>query len=160
MDLIKLKNIIEIWKYWETINKQIRLKHRETAQKYGFTFEQFHLLIELDHHSELNISADVLPPTIGEVAFDMGNAPHTLSERIKRLEKKGLVEKRRDDNDLRVVRVMLTDKGQNIINKIKNEAGNIFIYNALEKMDETSLKNLLNGLKQLNNELIKENLDN
>lgn len=149
-------NIIEIWKYWEKINRSIRLKHRETAQKYGFTFEQFHLLIELDQHTELKITDDISPPTIGEVADDIGNTPHTLSERIKRLEKKGLVEKRRDNKDLRVIRVMLTPKGQKLIDKIKNEAGNIFIYNNLEQMDHKSLNNLLIGLKQLNQEISKE----
>ena len=135
------------------MNKLIRLKHRETAQKYGLTFEQFHLLIELDHHAEFKVSAHDLPPTVGEIAADVGNAPHTLSERIKRLEKKGMVKKIRDEKDLRINRVMLTDKGQNLINRIKNEAGNIFIYNALEKMDKKSLNDLLNGLKQLNENL-------
>jgi DNA-binding MarR family transcriptional regulator len=148
-------NIIEIWECWETVNRSIRLKHRQTAKKYGFTFEQFHLLIELDQHSELKISADILPPTIGEVADDIGNTPHTLSERIKRLEKKGLVEKRRDDNDLRVNRVMLTPQGQKLIDKIKNEAGNIFIYKTLEQMDQKSLDNLLAGLKELKREISK-----
>jgi len=150
---LKKENITEIWKYWEHINKLIRLKHRETAQRYGLTFEQFHLLIELDHHAEFKLSAYELPPTVGEIAADVGNAPHTLSERIKRLEKKGLVKKIRDEKDLRINRVMLTDEGQALIDRIKNEAGNIFIYDALEKMDEKSLNNLLNCLKQLNENL-------
>ncbi len=148
-------NITEIWEYWEHINKLIRLKHRETAQKYGLTFEQFHLLIELDHHHELTVTADILPPTVGEIAANIGNAPHTLSEKIKRLEKKGLVEKIRDKKDLRVNRVMLTDKGQTLINRIKNEASNIFIYEALEKIDEQSLNNLLDGLRHLNKNLLQ-----
>jgi DNA-binding MarR family transcriptional regulator len=150
-------NIIEIRKCWEKLNKQVRSKHREIALKYGLTFEQFHLLIELDQHSELKLSADVLPPTIGEVAMDIGNTPHTLSERIKRLEKKGLVKKIRDDTDLRIIRVMLSSDGQILIDQIKNEAGNIFIYNALKKMDQKSLANILTGLKLLNHELSKEN---
>lgn len=150
---MKKDDIIEIHEHWEHINKQIRLKHRETAQKHGLTFEQFHLLIELDHHHELTVTADVLPPTVGEIAAGIGNAPHTLSERIKRLEKKGFVEKKRDEKDLRISRVMLTDKGQGLIDSIKNEAGNIFIYNALEKMDEESLHNLLEGLRQLTKNL-------
>ena len=148
-------NIIEIWKYWEHTNKLIRLKHRETAKKYGLTFEQFHLLIELDHHAEFKVSTYELPPTVGEIAADVGNAPHTLSERIKRLEKKGLVKKIRDEKDLRINRVMLTDKGQTLLDRIKNEAVNIFIHNALEEMDERSLNNLLNILKQLNENLSK-----
>ena len=157
--MIKLKNenITEIWNQWEHINKLILLKRRETAQKYGLTFEQFHLLIELDHHAEFKVSTCDLPPTVGEIAAGVGNAPHTLSERIKRLEKKGLVKKIKDENDLRINRVMLTLKGQNLINSIKNEAGNIFIYNALEKMDENSLDLLSNGLKELHENLIKLN---
>ena len=98
-----------------------------------------------------------MPPTVGEIAAGIGNAPHTLSERIKRLEKKGFVEKIRDEKDLRISRVMLTGKGQDLIDRIKNEAGNIFIYNALEKMDDESLNNLLNCLRKLNENLPQSN---
>lgn len=152
---MKKGNITEILRYWEHINKLIRLKHRETAQKYGLTFEQFHLMIELDHHAEFKLDTYELPPTVGEIAADIGNAPHTLSERIKRLEKKGMVKKIKDEEDLRINRVMLTDKGQNLIDRIKDESSNIFIYSALEEMDEKTLSNLSNGLKQLNENLLK-----
>jgi DNA-binding MarR family transcriptional regulator len=148
-----MEDIIEILKSWEEINKRIRRKHRETAQKYGFSFEQFHLLIELDHHSDLTISSDSLPPTIGNIADYTGNAPHTISERIKRLEKRGLITKVRDKNDHRICRVILSPDGQKVIDEIKHEAGNIFLHNALNKMDDKSLKNLLNGLKELNQNL-------
>ena len=152
-----MDNTVKIWKCWEDVNKRIRTKHRETAQKYGFTFEQFHLLIELDQHSELRLSSlAASPPTVGEIAEDVGNTPHTLSERIKRLERKGLVKKMKDDKDLRITRVMLTPEGQSLVDHIKNEASNIFIYNALKKMDENSLKGLLNGLKELTKHLSKE----
>ena len=99
------------------------------------------------------VTEDILPPTVGEIAADIGNAPHTLSERIKRLEKKGLVKKIRDKRDLRINRVALTDKGQILIDRIKNESGNIFICNALEKMDEKLLNDLLGGLKQVDRNL-------
>ena len=148
-----MDNVIEILKCWELINKRVRLKHRETAQNYGFSFEQFHLLIELVHHNELKIASDSLPPTIGNIADHTGHAPHTISERIKRLEKKGLIMKIRDENDHRVCRVMLSEDGQKTIDEIKNEAGNIFLNNALSKMDDKSLENLLNGLKKLDQNL-------
>ncbi|MCZ3364978.1 MULTISPECIES: MarR family winged helix-turn-helix transcriptional regulator [Methanobacterium] len=152
---MKKGNITEILRYWEHINKLIRLKHRETAQKYELTFEQFHLMIELDHHAEFKLDTYELPPTVGEIAADIGNAPHTLSERIKRLEKKGMVKKIKDEEDLRINRVMLTDKGQNLIDRIKNESSNTFLYSALEEMDEKTLSNLSNGLKQLDENLLK-----
>ena len=49
--------------------------------------------------------------------------------------------------------------GQILIDKIKNEACNIFIHNTLEKMDQKSLNNLLTSLKELNQKLSKINLD-
>ena len=52
---------------------------------------------------------------------------------------------------------MLSSDGQKLIDQIKDEADNIFIYNALGKMDQKSLDNLLTGLKQLNHELSREN---
>ena len=150
-----MEDINEIVRSWEQINKQIRLKHRETAQKYGFSFEQFHLLIELDHHNEMTISSDSLPPTIGNIADFTGNAPHTISERVKRLENRGILLKIKDEKDHRICRVVLSKEGQKMIDTIKNEARNIFLNNALNKMDDKSLKNLLKSLKELN-----KNLDN
>lgn len=144
---------MEIGNYFEHINKLVRSKYRETAQKHDLTLEQFHLLIELYQHHGLMVTEDILPLTIGEIAADIGNAPHTLSERIKRLEKKGLIKKVRDKKDLRVNRVLLTDKGQSLMDNIKDESTNIFIYNALGKMDDKSLNRLLNGLKQLDENL-------
>jgi len=85
----------EVFKCWKHLNRQIHLKHHEIAQSHGLTLEQFHLLMELDELELDMISDDLLPPTIGELAADIGNAPHTLSGRIKRLEKKGLIKKYR-----------------------------------------------------------------
>jgi len=144
---------VEIGKHLEHINKLVRSKYRETAQKHDLTLEQFHLLIELYHHHGLMVTEDILPLTVGEIAADIGNAPHTLSERIKRLEKKDLIKKMRDKNDQRINRVLLTDKGQHLMDSIKDESTNIFIYNALDKIDESLLDGLLNGLKQLNENL-------
>jgi len=150
------ENIVEIQKNLEQINKLVRSKYREIAQECNLTLEQFHILIELHFHHGSMISEDILPLSIGEIAEDIGKAPHTLSERIKRLEKKDLVKKVRDKKDLRITRVLLTHKGQALMNRIENESSNIFVYNALEKMDEKSLNKLLNGLKQLNKNLSSE----
>lgn len=148
-----LVDVTEIWKCWKQINRRVTLKHHEIALKYGLTLEQFHLMIEMDELELDVISDEALPPTIGEIAADLGNAPHTLSERIKRLEKKGLVEKIKDDKDLRINRVIFTEKGRNLINIIKKEANDIFIQSALHKMDEKTLNDLLKGLKELNKDL-------
>lgn len=149
--MIKL-DVAKVWECWKHVDRLIRSKYHEAAKKYGLTLEQFHLLIELDELELDIISEEVLPPTIGQIAADIGNAPHTLSGRIKRLEKKGLVKKVKDENDLRINRVVFTEKGRNMINNIKEEVSSIFIQNVL-KMDEKSLNNLLDGLEELNKTL-------
>lgn len=145
-------DVTKIWECWEHMDRLIRSKYHETSKKYGLTLEQFHLLIELDELELDMISEEVLPPTIGQIAADIGNAPHTLSGSIKRLEKKGLVKKVKDEKDLRINRVVFTEKGRSMINNIKEEVSNIFIQNVL-KMDEKSLNNLLDGLEELNKNL-------
>lgn len=145
----KALKIIEIW---DSINKIMELKCHEIAQQFNLSLEQFHLLIELDE-LELNVSNETQLPTVGEIASNMGNAPNTLSERIKRLEKKGLVEKIKDSNDLRVSRVALTNEGRRLIESIKNQVGKNLLNDVLEKMDEESLDNLLKSFDQLFNHL-------
>ena len=145
-------DVTEIWKCWQQVERIIHLKHHEIAKKYGLTMEQFHLLIELDELELDIISEKALPPTIGEIAADIGNAPHTLSGRIKRLEKKGLVKKIRDEKDLRINRVIFTQKGRDLIDTIKKESGDEFVQKAV-KMDKKTLNDLLNGLKELTQSL-------
>lgn len=145
----KAMKIIEIW---DSINEIMELKWHEIAQQFNLSLEQFHLLIELEE-LELNVSNETQLPTVGEIASNMGNAPNTLSERIKRLEKKGLVEKIKDNNDLRVSRVALTNEGRKLIESIKNQVGKNLLNDILEKMDEESLDNLLKSLYQLHDHL-------
>ncbi len=149
-------DVTETWKYWKQINRIIHFKYHETSQKYGLTLEQFHLLIELDEIESGLVPNNGLPPAIGQIAADIGNAPHTLSGRIKRLEKKGLIKKVRDENDLRINRVVFTDEGRDLIKTIKNEASDVFIQNAFKKMDEETLNNFLGALKELKKNLSVE----
>lgn len=141
------KQVKEAVEYWNLLNKTIHLKHHETARKYNLTLEQFHLLIEL-YEMETDLSKDQ-SPTVGEIANRSGNAPHTLSERVKRLEKKGLIAKIKDTRDLRVSRVVLTARGRELVKRIRTESRDIFFYNALEKMDEKSLDCLLECFREL-----------
>lgn len=50
--------------------------------------------------------------TVSQLALMCSLAPHTVTEVIERMEKAGLVNKERDPNDKRVVRVGLTELGR------------------------------------------------
>ena len=52
------------------------------------------------------------PPCVDNVARHIGTAASTASELLKRLQRKGLAERRRSRADERVVEIMLTDAGR------------------------------------------------
>ena len=149
--MVKL-NENEVFKCWKHLNRQIHLKHHEIAQSHGLTLEQFHLLLKLDNLELIGLKNDSAP-TIGDMASKLGNAPHTLSEKIKRLEKRGFVEKIRDKDDQRINRVMLTLEGHKMVQDIRTESRDVFFYHALEKLDEKSLDCLVNSFKEIIHEL-------
>ena len=110
--------------------------------------DQFDLLVELDELN-LDLPDDSLLPTIGQIASNIGNTPHTLSDKIKRLEKKGLVEKLNDPNDLRITRIALSAKGRTLLDEISQEANNNLIDKALSELSDSALNSFLECLNQL-----------
>lgn len=55
------------------------------------------------------------PPRIDDVAIQLDCAVSTASELVKRLQSKGLLERRRSKMDERVVELYLTDKGDAVL---------------------------------------------
>jgi len=137
--------IADILDAWRMIDRVIHARYHELAQANDLTLEQFHLLLQLEEH-QLEMTSGA--PTIGQIADAAGNAPHTLTDRIKRLEKKGLVKKTRDDRDQRICRITVTPAGHRLITKIVTTGGGDFIRAALERMKGTELT-ALNGALEL-----------
>ena len=127
--------------YIRECEQLIHNKGHEIAQSYNLTLDQYHLLIYL-YKSEI-------PPTIGEIAGKFGKAQNTISEKISRLEEKGFVERITDQADRRVNRVLITEEGKSIVEIVRKERSDKFIFNAIKGMDTEQLDNLLEGLKQL-----------
>jgi len=112
------------------------------------SLEQYHLLLELDDLA-LTLNEDGNPPTIGQVAEVLNNAQNTVSERVSRLEKKGLVERVPDKSDKRVSRVTITERGRKLLKALNFLAGDEFLYSSLAKLDDSVLDQLLPGLELL-----------
>ncbi|EOD00261.1 MarR family winged helix-turn-helix transcriptional regulator [Caldisalinibacter kiritimatiensis] len=140
----KSQQIIE---HIKQINRLVHTKHHEVAKEHNLTLDQFHLLVHLPKREE--------PPTISEIADRASKAHNTISEKVTRLEEKGLVKRVRDEKDRRISRVVITEKGQKLLDTIKRQAGYEFVYNALEKIDNEIVDNLLGGLKELSEQLNK-----
>ncbi|WP_425448494.1 MarR family winged helix-turn-helix transcriptional regulator [Dethiothermospora halolimnae] len=135
----------DIVKYIRQINRSIHKKHHELAQKYDLSLEQFHLLVHLDTYEE--------NPTITDIAKRHNKAPNTISERISRLEERGLILKEKDKKDRRINRVIITKKGDDLLKAISYKASNEFVKNSLSDMDSKLVNQLVIGLRELSEKL-------
>jgi len=84
----------------------------DQAQAKGITHVQHQLLVAVKGHP------GDLPPTIGELAGYLLLRPHSTVELVDRAAAAGLVERARDPDDGRVVRVRLTEAGDRILQEL------------------------------------------
>lgn len=126
------------------LDKLIHMKHHEVAQEHNLSLDQFHLLIHLIHWD-----FNEKPPTIGDIAKKSDRAQNTISERVTRLEEKGLLKRVKDEDDRRISRVVMTDDGIKLMKSINYQASNEFVSKALSRIDEDLSTRLLEGLNLL-----------
>ena len=79
-----------------------------------------------------------------ELAEALGVIPASLSEVLMKLERKGLVERKKDENDRRMVRVRLTEEGQKSLEQPDEALSDPF--QALTQEEQETLKQLLSKL--------------
>ena len=84
----------------------------DQAQAAGLTHVQHQLLVAIKGHPEGD------PPAIGDLAGYLLLRPHSTVELVDRAEAAGLVQRRRDAQDGRVVRVRLTPEGDLILSRL------------------------------------------
>lgn len=143
---------MELQQASETISKYIwdcsniiHAKGHNIAKEHGLTYDQYHLLIYLKNSKE--------PPTINEISNILNRAQNTISEKVTRLEEKGLVKRVDDEKDRRITRVLVTEEGLKLVEAIKKERNNRATYMALLKMEDIEVRNLLFTLEKLYNNL-------
>jgi DNA-binding MarR family transcriptional regulator len=84
----------------------------QQAKAVGLTHAQHQLLLAVKGH------ASDQPPTIGDVADYLLLRHHSAVELINRAQAGGLIERQRDSSDGRMVRLRLTDKGDECLEKL------------------------------------------
>lgn len=80
------------------------------AKEAGLTPAQYQLLVAVKGHGE--------PPAVGDLAGYLLLRHHSTVELIDRAEDAGLVKRTADANDGRVIRVMLTELGQEKLSRL------------------------------------------
>lgn len=81
----------------------------EQAAAAGLTHAQHQLLVAIKGHQ------GALPPAVGEIAEYLLLRSHSAVGLVDRAEAAGLVQRRQDASDARVVRVGLTEKGDRLV---------------------------------------------
>lgn len=107
--------------------------------EYGLTATQFIVLAQLWEEDGISLSE------LGQLLY-FDNP--TLTGVADRMERDGLLQRRRDDDDRRVVRVYLTAKGKQLQQQIGNLA-ELTDDEASEELTEAQKKELLSQLNQI-----------
>lgn len=123
----------------------VKQKGREILNEFPITPPQFVALQWLHEYGDM---------TIGELSSKMYLAYSTTTDLIDRMEKNELVERVKDENDRRVVRIHLLEKGTTIIREVINQR-EAYLKDVLgnfskEEVDflETSLTQLFEEMKR------------
>tara|TARA_B100001093_G_C26852555_1_gene1025796 strand:+ start:3864 stop:4232 length:369 start_codon:yes stop_codon:yes gene_type:complete len=101
----------------------------------------------------LNIDKDGTPST--KLGPKMGMEPRSLTRMIKSLEEKGLIERKSDVKDKRMVNLFLTEKGKDWRKKARSYVIH-FNEKVNEKIDANEIKTCFKVLQEIN-EIIDDN---
>jgi len=145
MEAAKFKNIA--WDYTRKIAESMNCVFSPISENYGLTMMQTRILMELYRYES---------HTIGSLADSICVAGANISAMCKRLESQGLLERIRNREDERVVRVVITKLGKETameIDKLCNDK--ISQHLVVEK--EEIFDDIILGLQRLNELLQKIN---
>lgn len=132
-------NVADIETYLRRIDYTIRKKGREIIAEADITIPQFHALQILRQHERM---------TIGELSQKMALACSTITDLVDRMEKTGLVERRKNKLDKRVILVGLLPKGYEILERVLKKRRE-YLKGKMSDYDIESMEILKDGLEDL-----------
>lgn len=139
-------NIVDIEKYLRRIDYNIRIEGRKIINELNITVPQFTALQTLIHHGNM---------TIGQLSQHMALACSTITDLIDRMEKTGLVTRKKDVKDKRIVIVEVLPKGYDILENVLEKRRN-YLSIQVDEFNKKELELFNESLKKLYESIIKE----
>lgn len=124
----------------------IRKRGRDILADFDITPPQFNALLVLSEASGL---------TMGELCDRLYLACSTATDLIDRMERNGLIERERDANDRRVIRLKVTEKGFAVIDRVM-QARCRYLACILDRVGDQEKEQLIVSLKRLNELMTKK----
>lgn len=124
----------------------IKKRGRDILIDFGITSPQFNALLTLREHPKM---------TMGELCEKLFLACSTATDLIDRMEKNGLLERNRDTEDRRVIRLSTSEKGQQVINEVI-VARRRYVASMLEKLTHEEADQLGMSLDKLHSLMVSE----
>jgi len=117
----------------------IKKRGRDILSDFDITTPQFLALVVLKDRPGI---------TMGELCERLYLACSTATDLIDRMEKNGYLERNRDADDRRVIRLSITEKGQNIIDQVIN-ARRRYVDSILKQLTQEEIDQLAQALEKL-----------
>lgn len=143
MENNRIRSVESIEKHLRKVDYIIRKNGRMILSDFGITVPQFTALQVLINDGDM---------TIGELSQQMDLACSTITDLIDRMEKNELVKREKDQKDKRVVRVVVLEKGHDILQRVLDRRIS-FLEAKLEGLSETEVEGLKTALEKLYDEM-------
>lgn len=124
----------------------VRKRGRDILSHFDITPPQFDALLFLREHGEL---------TMGELCQKMYLACSTATDLIDRMERNDLIERERDSEDRRVIRLKTKPKGLQIIEEVL-KARKGYLSTVLAQVEDEDKDQLIRALGQIHRLMTKE----
>ncbi|MDP4151994.1 MAG: MarR family transcriptional regulator [Bacillota bacterium] len=120
-------------KLYTALNRVGRQMHRISHSRAGHYREQMRILKLIEQNNGV-IQRDL--------AWQMDVRASSMTEMLAKLEKRGLVERKQDDDDQRVMHIFLTDQGIKAAQE-SEQTGEILINSMFKGLTEPEMKQML-----------------
>lgn len=124
----------------------IKKRGRDILVDFGITTPQFSALLALREQPNM---------TMGELCEKLFLACSTATDLIDRMEKNGFLERNRDEQDRRVIRLVISEKGHQVIKEVI-EARRRYVASMLEKLSPDETEQLGASLEKLHSLMVQE----
>ena len=133
-----------VFRAWVLFHQAPHAVYRASSRRLrsvGVTFEQAFLLFVL--------SMSPRPPTRTEIAQALVRRPHTVTALLNGMERAGLVTRIKDEKNRRVIRIVMTEKGEEAFKQAQETRLAVDLTSSLSREEFYQLSSILEKLRDV-----------